>query len=169
MQRGSKFVAQNVQLPLPSFADIIPKALSHEIFERLVYQQSTNSAFYAQWNSSTRPKNTKKGKPKPSFDFASKSSNSSLVYCQLCDKEGHLAKHCWTFLNLKKKQSTNLDEAFAACSIPDSNDFDCIQDRVTRGVLRVDRCENGMYVLDQNHHALALVVSSNKSSASVHL
>ena len=37
-----------------------------------------------------------------------------------------------------------------------------IQDRVTRVVLGVDRCENGLYVLDQNHHALASIVSSNK-------
>ncbi|GFZ05452.1 hypothetical protein Acr_17g0010240 [Actinidia rufa] len=111
------------ELPLPSFADIVPKALSHEIFERSVSQQSTTLAFYAQQNSSsTRLKNTKKGKPKPFSTSASKSSTSSPIYCQLCDKEGHLAKRCWTFLNLKKKQSANLAEAFAACLISDSND-----------------------------------------------
>ena len=33
-----------------------------------------------------------------------------------------MAKRCWTFLNLKKKQFANLAEAFTACSIPDSND-----------------------------------------------
>ena len=32
------------------------------------------------------------------------------------------------FLNLKKKQSTNLAEAFAACSIPDSNDSEWYPD-----------------------------------------
>ncbi|KAL6320943.1 hypothetical protein AAG906_010752 [Vitis piasezkii] len=96
------------QLPLPSFVDIIPKALSHEIFERSMYQQSINSAFYAQRNNSTRPKSTKSRKPKPSTASASKSFPSSPVYCQICDKEGHLAKQCWTFLNLKKKQSLTL-------------------------------------------------------------
>jgi len=33
-----------------------------------------------------------------------------------------LAKRCWTFLNLKKKQYANLAEAFAACSISASPD-----------------------------------------------
>ena len=82
------------QLPLPSFADIIPKALSHEIFEQSMYQQSINLGFYAQRNNSTRPKSTKSGKPKPSTASASKSSPSSPDYCQICDKEGHLAKRC---------------------------------------------------------------------------
>ncbi|RVX04648.1 Retrovirus-related Pol polyprotein from transposon RE1 [Vitis vinifera] len=68
------------QLPLPSFADIIPKALSHEIFERSMYQQSINSGFYAQRNNSTRPKSTKSGKPKPSTASASKSSPSSPAF-----------------------------------------------------------------------------------------
>ncbi|KAJ0020179.1 hypothetical protein Pint_32711 [Pistacia integerrima] len=36
------------QLPLPSFVDIVPKALSHEIFVRLVSQQSATLTFYAQ-------------------------------------------------------------------------------------------------------------------------
>ena len=248
------------QLPLPSFADIIPNALSHEIFERSVHQQSINSTFYTQRNNSTRPKSTKSGKPKPSTASTSKSPPSSPIYCKICDKEGHLAKRCWTFLNLKKKQSTNLAEAFVACSIPDSNEFEwysdsgatshltnnpkgvdvpavyssnervmvgngqslsishtgslstlvpqsslflsnvlvvpgikkklisisqltkdnnccvifspsgfTIQDRVTRVVLGVGRCENGLYVLHQNHHALASIISSNKSCVSVPL
>ncbi|CAK9168010.1 unnamed protein product, partial [Ilex paraguariensis] len=42
-------------------------------------------------------------------------------------------------------------------------------DQVTRVVLGVGKCENGLYVLDQNHHAFASVVSSNKLRASVHL
>ncbi|WKA07359.1 hypothetical protein VitviT2T_025199 [Vitis vinifera] len=133
MQRGSKSVAEFSRLSKRLYdqlaaIDIIPKALSHEIFERSVYQQSINSAFYTQRNNSTRPKSTKSGKPKPSTASASKSSPSFPVYCQICDKEGHLAKQCWMFLNLKKKQSTNLAEAFAACSIPDSNDSEWYPD-----------------------------------------
>jgi hypothetical protein len=171
-----------------------------------------------------------------------------------------LAKRYWTFLNLKKKQSANLAEAFAACSIPTSpdptwypdsgatshmtndlegvdipavysgnervmvvngqslfishtgsvstlvpnnplllsnvlvvpgitkklisisqltKDNNCwviifysgfiIQDWVTRVVLGVGRCENGLYVLQQHHHALASIVSSNKLRVSAHL
>ena len=75
------------QSPLPSFADIIPKALSHEIFERSVYQQSANSAFYAQQrhSSTTRSKYINRGKPKPPSASVTKSSFSP-VHCQLCDK-----------------------------------------------------------------------------------
>ena len=36
-------------------------------------------------------------------------------------------------------------------------------------MLGVGKCENGLYVLDQNHHAFASVVSSNKLCAFVHL
>ena len=39
-----------------------------------------------------------------------------------------MAKRCWTFLTLKKKQSANLVEAFAACSISDSNDSEWYPD-----------------------------------------
>ncbi|GFS35858.1 hypothetical protein Acr_00g0042540 [Actinidia rufa] len=49
------------QLLLPSFADIVPKALSHEIFERSLSQQSTTLAFYAQQNCFTRSKTPRKG------------------------------------------------------------------------------------------------------------
>ncbi|KAF5450139.1 hypothetical protein F2P56_030514 [Juglans regia] len=57
-----------------------------------------------------------------------KSSSNSSVHYQLCDKEGHLAKRCWNFLKLKKKQSANLAEAFSACSIQDFNDADWFPD-----------------------------------------
>ncbi|KAJ0024683.1 hypothetical protein Pint_06793 [Pistacia integerrima] len=93
-------------------------------------------------NSSSRPRHTQKGKPKPPSTSASKSFTSSSPPITTRDKEGHLAKRCWTFLNLKKKQSTNLVKAFAACSIPDSNDSAWYPDSV---------------------------VSSNKPRASVHL
>jgi len=216
------------QSPLPSFADIILKGIN-------------------------------RGKPKPPSASVTK-SNLSPVYCQLCDKEVHLAKCCWTFLNLKKKQSANLVEAFTASSTPASTnsawypdsgatshttndpegvdiptvysgnervmvangqslsishtdsvstlvpnsplllsnvlvvpgiikklisisqlteDTNCwviffyygftIQDRVTKVMLGVGRCENGLYVLQQHHHALASIVSSNKLRVSAHL
>ena len=35
-------------LLLPSFAEIVPKALSHEIFERSISHSSSNSAYYVQ-------------------------------------------------------------------------------------------------------------------------
>ncbi|KAG6750920.1 hypothetical protein POTOM_045435 [Populus tomentosa] len=37
-----------------------------------------------------------------------------------------------------------------------------VPDRVIGVVLRVDRCENGLYVLQQHYHAFASIVSSNK-------
>ena len=84
----------------------------------MLSKQSANSAFYT---STARSKYINRGKPKPPSASVTKSS-FSLVHCQLCDKEGHLAKRCWTFLNLKKKQYANLAEAFAACSILASPD-----------------------------------------------
>jgi len=44
-----------------------------------------------------------------------------------------------------------------------------IQDRVTGVLLGVGRCENGLYVLQQHHYALASTVSSNKLRVSAHL
>ena len=245
------------QLPLPSFAEIVPKALSHEIFERSVSHSSSNSAYFVQQTSKVaghkQVKHWSSASPTP---FAnSKSSSNSSVHCQLCDKEGHSAKRCWSFLKLKKKQSANLAEAFSACSIQDFNDSEwfpdsgatshmtsdtegvdqpavyfgnecvmvgngqslaishtgsisslvpssplllsnvlvvpgikknlisisqltkdnnccvtfsssgfTIQDRVTRVVLGVGRCENGLYVLDRRHHALVSTTSSPRAS-----
>ncbi|RVW74886.1 Retrovirus-related Pol polyprotein from transposon RE1 [Vitis vinifera] len=245
------------QLPLPSFAEIVPKALSHEIFERSVSHSYSNSANFVQQTSKVaghkQVKHRSSASPTP---FAnSKSSSNSSVRCQLCDKEGHLAKRCWNFLKLKKKQSANLAEAFSACSIQDFNDSEwfpdsgatshmtsdtegvdqstvysgnervmvgngqslaishtgsisslvpssplllsnvlvvpgikknlisisqltkdnnccvtfssssfTIQDRVTRVVLGVGRCENGLYMLDRRHHALVSTTSSPRAS-----
>ena len=39
-----------------------------------------------------------------------------------------MAKRCWNFLKLKKKQSANLAEAFSACSIQDFNDSEWFPD-----------------------------------------
>ncbi|RVW25418.1 Retrovirus-related Pol polyprotein from transposon RE1 [Vitis vinifera] len=215
------------QLPLPSFAEIVSKALSHEIFERSVSHSSSNSAYFVQQTSKVaghkQVKHRSSASPTP---FAnSKSSSNSSVHCQLCDKEGHSAKRCWNFLKLKKKQSDNLAEAFSACSIQDFNDSEwfldsgatshmtsdtegvdqpavysgnervmvgngqslaishigsisslvsssplllsnVLVDRVTRVVLGVGRCENGLYVLDRRHHALVSTISSPRASFS---
>ena len=178
----------------------------------------------------------------------------------MCDKKGHLAKRCWSFLKLKKKQSANIAETFSACTVQDFNNpewfldsgatshitnnldnldvsiiytsnkrvligngqslsishkgsvsnivpqsslvlsnilvvsdimknlifisqvtkqlncrviFDsfsfAIQDQATITVLGVGRYENGLYVLDKHHCALASIVSSNKPRATVRL
>eukprot|EP00261_Vitis_vinifera_P016957 XP_010646393.1 PREDICTED: uncharacterized protein LOC104878191 [Vitis vinifera] len=107
------------QLPLPSFVEIVPKALSHEIFERSVSHSSSNSAYFVQQTSKVAGHKQVKHRSStsPTSFSNSKSSSNSSVHCQLCDKEGHLAKRCWNFLKLKKKQSANLAEAFFACSI----------------------------------------------------
>jgi hypothetical protein len=67
----------------------------------------------------------KKWKPRPfrssTTSINTKSSSTSSIYFQLCDKEGNLAKSCWNVLKLKKKQSANLVEAFFVCSIQDLN------------------------------------------------
>lgn len=44
-----------------------------------------------------------------------------------------------------------------------------IQDRGHKSSVGGGRCENGLYVLDQNHHGFVSVVSSSKLRASIHL
>ncbi|KAL6335523.1 hypothetical protein AAG906_030651 [Vitis piasezkii] len=110
------------QLPLPSFAEIVLKALSHEIFERSISHSSSNSAYYVQQTSKFVGAKKWKNRPPTSSSSSTNSKSSSTVHCQLCDKDGHLAKRCWSFLKLKKKQSANIAEAFSACSIQDLND-----------------------------------------------
>ncbi|XP_011010893.1 PREDICTED: uncharacterized protein LOC105115645 [Populus euphratica] len=107
------------QLPSSSFLDIVPKALSQEIFARSVNHLPSNSVYYVQQTS--KMTGVKKWKSRPSTSSTPsinlQSSSISSVYCQLCDKEGHLTKHCRSFLKLKKKQSTYLAKTFSACSI----------------------------------------------------
>ncbi|RVX21299.1 hypothetical protein CK203_001737 [Vitis vinifera] len=82
-------------------------SLSHEIFERSVSHSYSNSAYFVQQTSKVAGHKQVKHRSSASpIPFAnSKSSSNSSVRCQLCNKEGHLAKRCWNFLKLKKKQS----------------------------------------------------------------
>ncbi|RVX23684.1 Retrovirus-related Pol polyprotein from transposon RE1 [Vitis vinifera] len=50
------------------------------------------------------------------------------------------------------------------CCVTFSSSGFTIQDRVTRVVLGVGRCENGLYVLDRRHHALVSTTSSPRAS-----
>ncbi|KAF9661936.1 hypothetical protein SADUNF_Sadunf18G0000900 [Salix dunnii] len=107
MQRGSKSVIEFSHLfkglcdqlaTIGRPIDDLDKALSHEIFEGYVNQQSNPTMFYAQLQYSnsgirTTSKSSYRGKPRSPSTFALK-SNFSSVYCQLLDKEGHLAKRC---------------------------------------------------------------------------
>ena len=240
----------HTQLLLPSFTEIVSKALSHEIFERSVSHSSSNFAYYVQQTSKSVGSKKWKNRPSTSSSSSANSKSSSTVHYQLCDKYGHLAKCCWSFLKLKKKQSANIVETFSTCSIQDLNDSEwfldfgaishmtsdtevvdqptlysgnervmvgngqslaishtgsisslipssslllsnvlvvlgikknlisisqltkdnnclvtfsnsgfTIQDQVTRTVLGVGRCENGLYVLDRCHHALMSTTS----------
>ena len=110
------------QFPLPSFVEIVPKALSHEIFERSISHSSSNSAYYVQHTSKSVGVKKWKNWPPSSSSSSINSKSSSTVHCQLWDKNGHLAKYYWSFLKLKKKQSGNIAEAFSAYSIQDLND-----------------------------------------------
>ena len=116
------------QLQLPSFAEIVPKALSHEIFKRSISHSSSNSAYYVQQTSKSVGAKKWKNRPLTSSSSSANSKSSSTIHSQLCDKDGHLAKRCWSFLKLKKKQSANIAEAFSACSIQDLNDSEWFPD-----------------------------------------
>ncbi|KAF9685382.1 hypothetical protein SADUNF_Sadunf03G0048700 [Salix dunnii] len=89
----------------------------------------------------------------------------------------------------ESEPSANLAKALIACSLPASTDsawypdFDTTshmtndpegvdtpslysgdeRDQVTGVVLGVGRCENGLYVLQQHHHALASIILSDKT------
>ncbi|XP_031268089.1 uncharacterized protein LOC116126553 [Pistacia vera] len=84
------------QLPLPSFIEIVLKALSHEIFEWPVSHSSSNFAYFVQQISKVASHKKVKHRPSasPTLSANSKSSFNSSIHCQLCDKEGHLAKRC---------------------------------------------------------------------------
>lgn len=108
-----------LQLPLPSFSKIVPKAFSHEIFSKSVSHSQSTSIYYTQQTS--HKEELQRGKPRFSTTFAYfssvKSLSNTLLYYQPYDKEGHLAKHCWHFLKLKKEQSGNITEAFSTCTV----------------------------------------------------
>ncbi|RVW30074.1 Retrovirus-related Pol polyprotein from transposon RE1 [Vitis vinifera] len=116
------------QLPLPSFTEIVSKTLSHEIFERSVSHSSSNSAYYVQQTSKFVGAKKWKNRPPPSSSSSAHLKSSSTIHCQLCDNNGYLAKCCWSFLKLKKKQSANIVEAFSTCSIQDLNDSEWFLD-----------------------------------------
>nr|TKR98393.1 hypothetical protein D5086_0000203370 [Populus alba] len=70
------------QLPLPSFSDIVPKALSHEIFARSVNPVPSNSVYYA--HQTSKMIGVKKWKSRPFMSSTPsvnmKSSPTSSVY-----------------------------------------------------------------------------------------
>ena len=116
------------QFPLSSFVEIVPKDLSHEIFERSISHSSSNSTYYVQHTSKSVGAKKWKNWPPSSSSSSTNSKSSSTVHCQLWDKNGHLAKRYWSFLKLKKKESSNIVEAFSAYSIQDLNDTEWFPD-----------------------------------------
>ncbi|KAF8414003.1 hypothetical protein HHK36_002001 [Tetracentron sinense] len=70
------------QLPLPSFAEIVPKALSHEIFELLVSHSSSNSAYFVQQTSKATGNKKVKHRSSTSYTpFANSKSSSTSSEC----------------------------------------------------------------------------------------
>ncbi|XP_011016236.1 PREDICTED: uncharacterized protein LOC105119756 [Populus euphratica] len=106
---------------MPSFANLIPQALSYELFSRSLYGDlSSPSAFVAHQGSSFSDAS---GRPKSTI-YSSVSRNfsrSSVVTYQWCNKERHTAKKCHKFNRLlKKAKGDGLLKAFAATSIDPS-------------------------------------------------
>ena len=69
------------QLPLPSFVEIVLKALCHEIFERYVSHSSSNSAYYVQQTSKSVGAKKGKNRPPTSSSSSANSKSSSTVHC----------------------------------------------------------------------------------------
>ncbi|XP_073261291.1 uncharacterized protein [Populus alba] len=109
------------QFPMPSFANLIPQALSHELFSRSLHGDlSSLSAFVAHRGSSFSDVS---GRPKSaiSSSVSGNFSRSSVVTCQWCNKERHTAKKCHKLNRLlKKAKGDGLIEAFAVTSIDPS-------------------------------------------------
>jgi hypothetical protein len=88
---------------MPSFANLIPQALSHELFSQSLHGDlSSPSTFVAHRGfsfraASSRPKST------ISLSVSGNFSRSSVITCQWCNKERHTAKKCHKLNRLLKK------------------------------------------------------------------
>ncbi|KAE8692073.1 hypothetical protein F3Y22_tig00110860pilonHSYRG00043 [Hibiscus syriacus] len=90
------------QLPLPSFSNLVPKALSHELFSWSLNGDSSSQSILI----------FKRG-----------------VICQWCGKERHTAKKCHKLGKLlKKAKADGLIEAFAATSVDEPIDSEWYTD-----------------------------------------
>ncbi|KAF9662227.1 hypothetical protein SADUNF_Sadunf18G0031300 [Salix dunnii] len=103
------------KLPMPSFANLIPQALSHELFSRSFHGDlSSPSTFIAHQGSSF---NAASSHPKSavSSSISRNLSRSSIVICQWCNKERHTAKKCHNLNRLfKNAKGSNpaVDDSF---------------------------------------------------------
>lgn len=82
------------QTPLPTFVDLVSKEISNEIS-----LQPVHSTFTVQKDNNTQSqRDNKKGggsKKNPSNVSLSLPRVSTSI-CQLCEKEGHATRRCWT-------------------------------------------------------------------------
>jgi len=88
---------------MPSFANLIPQALSHELFSQSLHGDlSSPSTFVAHRGFSF---NAASSRPKSaiSLSISGNFSRSSVVTCQWCNKERHTAKKCHKLNRLLKK------------------------------------------------------------------
>ncbi|KAB5529510.1 hypothetical protein DKX38_019591 [Salix brachista] len=77
------------QLPLPSFVNLVPRALNHELFSRSILgDSSSQTAMVAQRSSSNRFKSASP------FLASGQSAKPFSATCQWCGKERHTAKKC---------------------------------------------------------------------------
>ncbi|KAF5470482.1 hypothetical protein F2P56_010995 [Juglans regia] len=133
------------QLPLPSFANLVSKALSHELFSRSLHgDSSSQSTLVAQRGSSSSSASS--GCPKPGFSSSAFENFSKTpgITCQWCGKERHTAKKCHKLGKLlKKAKADSLIEAFAATSVEELTDSEWYTDtgatlHMTNGVATLD-------------------------------
>ncbi|GAB2294629.1 hypothetical protein Dimus_038311 [Dionaea muscipula] len=113
------------QVPLSTFANLVPKALSHELFSRSISGDSgTHSAMVVQ-----RTHHTSKSKSGSSPVNVGSSSNVTPITCQWCGKERHTAKKYHKLGKLlKKAKSDGLIEALAATSLGESGETEWYTD-----------------------------------------
>ena len=109
------------QLPLPSFANLVPQALNHELFSRPILGDSSfQSAMVVQLDTSSG-----RFKPASPSPASRPYAQTFTTTCQWCGKERHTTKKCHKLGKLLKKvKADGLIEAFTTTSLDDSQDIE---------------------------------------------
>ncbi|KAL5703559.1 hypothetical protein ACHQM5_022093 [Ranunculus cassubicifolius] len=138
--------------PVPSYSDLIPLLLSHELRNKSLFCESANpnlafvgqrhfnrpqarrnsSSFSSRGRGFTQAANRLKYNSRPPHTAAQKPSptpnhSAYQLHCQICKKKNHDALQCWHRFD-NSFQSENVPEALAALHLNDYVDDEWIPD-----------------------------------------
>ncbi|KAJ9558897.1 hypothetical protein OSB04_013511 [Centaurea solstitialis] len=113
--------------PLPSFRELLSQAESHDLFQRSMEETPVSNAAFITYHSTRGRGNSNYSRGGYSNRFSGRGGRGSsnhqpqsnnqnrrryIPTCQLCEKKGHIAKHC-----KNENHSANLAQSFSACSL----------------------------------------------------